>query len=270
MPISSERGEAVNNYRLVIQYDGGRYKGWQRLGGEENTIQGRIEQVLSALFDHRIEINGCGRTDAGVHAKMQVANFKAQGHFEDDEIKRYLNRYLPLDIVVLDVARVPLHFHARLNAREKTYLYRIWNEADANPFERRYSWHIPEKLDLVAMNRGAGYLTGTHDFTAFSNAKSKTKSMVRIISSIEIQRDGGIVSLRIRGSGFLHNMVRRMTGTLADVGLGVVQAESIPGILLSLQRNRAETLAPACGLFLEYISYGSEADVFVTASQQHI
>lgn len=245
----------MNNYQLVIQYDGGRYKGWQRLGNTENTIQGKIENVLSQLVGREIEIIGSSRTDAGVHAFSQIANFKVKEKFSETEIKSYLNKYLPQDISITKVMSVHDRFHARYNAKDKTYLYKIWNEEHTNPFMRKYSMHVEEKLDIEKMKRAAQHFIGEHDFTAFSNAKSKKKSMVRKIFEIEIQADDGFVQIRVRGNGFLYNMVRKMVGTLIEVGLGEIEAETIPTILNSKERIQTGRMAIAEGLYLERIDF---------------
>jgi len=245
----------MNNYKLVIQYDGGRYRGWQRLGNSDNTIQGKIEQVLSEMIRHHVEINGCSRTDTGVHALMQVANFKTVESLEPQEIEQYLNRYLPDDISIVDVASVDCDFHARLLAREKTYLYQIWNKEHPNPFLRKYSMHVKQHLDVGQMRLAAEFLLGKHDFTAFSNAKSKTKSMVRELYAANIEDDAGLVCIRIRGNGFLHNMVRKITGLLIDVGLHEKTVDCVLSILESKQRNLVDSMAEACGLFLDKIEY---------------
>ncbi|TWI55997.1 tRNA pseudouridine(38-40) synthase TruA [Halalkalibacter nanhaiisediminis] len=244
----------MNNYKLTIQYDGGRYKGWQRLGNGENTIQGKIENVLSEMVGEKIEIIGSGRTDAGVHALAQTANFKISDNLAEADIKIYLNKYLPQDISVTEVTLVPERFHARYNATDKTYLYKIWNEAHINPFMRKYSMHIEKKLDITTMEKAAKHFIGEHDFTAFSNAKSKKKSMVRKIHSIDIEENSGFIEIRVRGNGFLYNMVRKMVGTLINVGLGEIQADAIPDILHSKERNHAG-FADACGLYLEKIDF---------------
>ena len=245
----------MNNYRMTIQYDGGRYKGWQRLGEGESSIQGKIEKVLSEMEGKKVEIIGSSRTDAGVHAMAQIANFKSRAKLVESEIMQYLNRYLPEDISVIDVAAVLDIFHSRYNAKEKTYLYRIWNEAYSNPFTRKFSMHVPQKLDLHTMKDAARFFIGEHDFTAFTNARSKSKSMVRVIASIEFKEASGFIDIRIRGDGFLHNMVRRMVGTLIEVGLGEIDAETIPDIFDSMERNQAGHMADACGLYLERVGY---------------
>jgi tRNA pseudouridine38-40 synthase len=244
----------MNNYKLVIQYDGGRYKGWQRLGNGENTIQGKIENVLSEMAGKKIEIIGSGRTDAGVHALAQVANFKIDGDFSESEIMDYLNRYLPQDISVIEVTAVQDRFHARYNAKNKTYLYKIWNRKYTHPFMRKYSMHVEKVLNIAEMEKACEYFIGEHDFTAFSNAKSKKKSMVRNIYSIEMGENDGFLEIRIRGNGFLYNMVRKIVGTLIKVGLGELEAEDIPAILQSRERDKAG-FADANGLYLEKIDF---------------
>ena len=174
------------NYRLTIQYDGGRYKGWQKLGNTENTIQGKLERVLAELFGEGVDIIGCSRTDAGVHAFGQIANFHIGRKFSEAEIMDYFNRYLPEDISVIDVDIVSDRFHSRYNAKSKTYLYRIWNKEYSNPFMRKYCMHVKEKLNIDDMLKAGSYFVGEHDFTAYSNAKSKKKSMVRNIISLDI------------------------------------------------------------------------------------
>lgn len=240
---------------MTIQYDGGRYKGWQRLGSGDDSIQGKIENVLTELAGEKIEIIGSGRTDAGVHALAQVANFKMSEGKTESEIMEYLNRYLPQDISVVEVISVPDRFHARYNAKEKTYLYKIWNEQYTNPFMRKYSMHVDQKLDITKMEAACQYFIGKHDFTAFSNAKSKKKSMVREIYSIDIEENAGFIEIRVRGNGFLYNMVRKMAGTLIEIGLGEIEAMSIPGILESKERVQTGRMAYAEGLYLEKVDF---------------
>lgn len=243
------------NYRLEIQYDGSRYKGWQKLGNDENTIQGKLEKVISELVGTDTEITGCSRTDAGVHALCQVANFKTDIYFDEKDIMDYFARYLPNDICVTDVKIAPDRFHARYNAKSKTYLYKIWNVKYPNPFLRKYSMHVEKKLDVEKMKEAAAFFIGEHDFTAYSNAKSKKKSMVRNVFCIDISKEEGFVNIRINADGFLYNMARKMVGTLIEVGLGIKKAEDIPAILESRSRKEAGLMAEACGLYLEKIEY---------------
>ena len=169
----------MNNYKLTIQYDGGRYKGWQRLGDGEQTIQGKIEKALTEIIGHKIEIIGSSRTDAGVHALAQIANFKVKEPLEEAKMIKVLNKMLPQDISVTGIILTDEPFHARFHAKDKTYVYKIWNETYSHPLMRKYSMHIEEKLDLNKMNKACQHFLGEHDFTAYSNAKSKKKSMKR-------------------------------------------------------------------------------------------
>ncbi|WP_077620664.1 tRNA pseudouridine(38-40) synthase TruA [Bacillus sinesaloumensis] len=245
----------MNNYKLTIQYDGGRYKGWQRLGNSDNTIQGKIENVLTEMAGEKIEIIGSGRTDAGVHALAQIANFKMRKDATEEDVQQYLNRYLPNDISVVDVTLTHDRFHARYNAKDKTYLYKIWNKQYSHPFMRKYSMHVEEKLDVEKMRRASHYFLGKHDFTSYSNAKSKKKSMVREIYSLEIAENEGFIEIKVRGNGFLYNMVRKIVGTLIEVGLGEKDAASIPSILESKERIQTGRLADAEGLYLEKVGF---------------
>ncbi|MEN2465304.1 tRNA pseudouridine(38-40) synthase TruA [Ornithinibacillus sp. JPR2-1] len=245
----------MNNYKLTIQYDGGRYKGWQRLGNSDNTIQGKIENVLTELAGEKIEIIGSGRTDAGVHALAQIANFKMHKNATEEEVMDYLNRYLPHDISVVDVTLMHDRFHARYNAKDKTYLYKIWNMPYTHPFMRKYSMHVPEKLDIEKMRKASEYFLGKHDFTSYSNAKSKKKSMVREIYSLEIMDNEGFIEIEIRGNGYLYNMVRKMVGTLIEVGLGQKDAATIPTILESKERIQTGRMAEAEGLYLMKVGF---------------
>ena len=244
----------MRNLRLEICYDGTRYRGWQRLPGKDDTIQGKLETVLTRILGEPIEISGSGRTDAGVHAKGQVANFHCESAMSAAEILSQLRRYLPEDIGIYSCRDVSPRFHARLNAREKTYQYRIWNSEVPCVFDRRYVAEMPEEWNLDAMRQAAEHLCGEHDFSAFcGNAKMK-KSTVRYIRSIEIQRCGEEIRIRVTGNGFLHNMVRILVGTLIEVGRGERSADSIPN-LFGGKRAEAGFLAPAKGLCLEEVQY---------------
>lgn len=244
----------MRNLRLDLCYDGTRYRGWQRLPGKDDTIQGKLETALSRILGEPIEVTGSGRTDAGVHARRQVANFHCESTMPGDEILTALRRYLPEDIGIYSCRDVSPRFHARLNAKEKTYLYRIWNSQEPCVFERRYVAVMPGTLDLEAMEKAAGLLCGEHDFSAFcANAKMK-KSTVRFLRSIVISRHGSELRLRFTGNGFLYNMVRILVGTLVEVGRGEREAGSIPD-LFGAKRTEAGFLAPAQGLCLEEVSY---------------
>ena len=244
----------MRNLRLDICYDGTRYRGWQRLAGTDNTIQGKLETALSRSLNEPIEISGSGRTDAGVHARGQVANFHCESEKSCEEILSALRRYLSEDIGIYSCKEVSPRFHARLNAKEKTYLYRIWNSEAPCVFERRFVAAFPEKLDLDAMREAAAHLLGEHDFSAFCGNPKFKKSTVRNIRAIEIQRRGEEIQIRVTGDGFLHSMVRIIVGTLIEVGRGERNADSIPA-LFGGKRANAGFLAPAQGLCLQEVYY---------------
>lgn len=244
----------MRNLRLDICYDGSRYRGWQRLSGADNTVQGKLEQTLSRILEESVEISGSGRTDAGAHAMGQVANFHCSSTMSSDEILLQLRRYLPEDIGIYSCREVSDRFHARLNAKTKTYRYRIWNSDMPCVFQRRFVTVLPQKLDCGAMKRAAAYLLGEHDFSAFCAAKSKKKSTVRRIDAISITREGEELRFDVTGNGFLYNMVRIIVGTLVEVGLHQRDADSIPS-LFGAVRQEAGYLMPAQGLCLMEVTY---------------
>ena len=244
----------MRNLRLDICYDGTRYRGWQRLPGKDDTIQGKLETALSRILGEPIEISGSGRTDAGVHAMGQVANFRCESNMPAAQILENLRKYLPEDIGIYGCREVSPRFHARLNAREKTYRYRIWNSDTPCVFERRFVAVMPERLDISAMEQAAAYLLGEHDFSAFcGNAKMK-KSTVRQIRSLTIRRQGEELHITVTGDGFLYNMMRILVGTLVEVGRGERTPDSIPS-LFGGKRAEAGFLAPPQGLCLQEVFY---------------
>lgn len=243
------------NYRMLIQYDGTKYNGWQRQGNTQNTIQGRIEAVLSRMTGTVVEVHGSGRTDAGVHANGQVANFKVVTSMSPEEIQAYLNQYLPEDIAVLELAEVDERFHSRLNAKSKIYRYRIHNNNVGNVFERKYSYQVTEPLNLEKMRESAAYFLGEHDFKSFCSLAKFKKSTIRTIYEINIQKEGSMVTVDINGNGFLYNMVRIIMGTLIEVGLNKREPDDIPRILEGQNREMAGATAPAHGLTLWNVFY---------------
>ena len=244
----------MRNLRLDICYDGSRYRGWQRLSGTDQTIQGKIETALSRILEEPIEISGSGRTDAGVHARGQVANFHCESRMPVQEILLNLRRYLPEDIGIYSCKEVSDRFHARLNAKEKTYLYRIWNSEKPCVFDRKFVAVFPERLDLDLMRKAAAYLCGEHDFSAFCGNPKFKKSTVRFVRAIELLPCGDEIRILVTGNGFLHSMVRIIVGTLIEVGRGERQADSIPK-LFGGKRAQAGFLAPAQGLCLLEVFY---------------
>ena len=244
----------MRNLRLDICYDGTRYRGWQRLSGSDATIQGKIEQCLTRILGESIEISGSGRTDAGVHALGQVANFHCDSTMPAEQILEELRRYLPEDIGIYSCKECSPRFHARLNAKEKTYIYRIWNSDDPCVFQRRYVTVMPELLDIQAMRKAAKLLLGEHDFSAFCGNPQFKKSTVRFLRDIQITKTEREVTLEFTGNGFLHNMVRILTGTLIEVGRGSRGADSVEE-LFGAKRSQAGFLAPAQGLCLKEVYY---------------
>ena len=242
------------NLRLEICYDGTRYKGWQRLPGVENTIQGKLEQTLSRILGEEIEISGSGRTDAGAHAVKQVANFHCGSSMPCGELLKQLRSYLPGDIGINSCQEAAPRFHARLNCKSKTYRYRIWNSDMPCVFQRRYVYVLPDELDVSAMEKAAKLLLGQHDFSAFCANRKMKKSTVRCLEDIQIAREGEELVLTFTGDGFLYNMVRILVGTLIEVGRGERMVESIPG-LFGAKREQAGFLVPAQGLCLMEVNY---------------
>lgn len=245
----------MRNIKLTIEYDGKRYLGWQRLGDSDKTIQGKIESILSGMAGEEIEIVGSGRTDAGTHARGQVANFKTNTTMTPEAMLDWLNRYLPQDIVVKKVEEVPERFHARYNATGKQYSYYVWNNAIPSAFERYRSFHVPEELNVELMEKAAEKLIGTHDFLGFSALRKSKKSTVRTIEDISIQQEGNLRHFTYVGNGFLHKMVRIITGTLIEIGLGEMELVEIDEILTHKVRKHAGETVPAHGLFLDEVYY---------------
>ena len=245
----------MSNYKMVLQYEGTRYQGWQRQETTGNTIQGKLEALLTKMCGEKVEIQGSGRTDAGVHARGQIANVHMNTDMTPAEIMEYMNRYLPEDIGVISVEEVGERFHSRLNAKGKTYCYRIINSTVPHVFERRYAYVYPAHLNPEAMREAASYLIGTHDFASFTSAKKSKKSTVRTIEEIRIEVTGDIISIFYSGNGFLFHMVRILTGTLLEVGIGARKPEEIKEILAKKQRDSAGFLVPAAGLTLLEVRY---------------
>lgn len=244
----------MRNIRLDICYDGTRYRGWQRLPKTDMTIQGKLETALSRILGEAVEVTGSGRTDAGVHAAYQVVNFHCHSDMTCEVIKQQLDRYLPEDIGIYSCRNVSERFHARLNAKRKTYCYRLWNSGRPCVFERRYVTVFPDALCLDAMKAAAKELIGTHDFSAFCANAHMKKSTIREICSIEIERNGDEIRFLITGNGFLHNMVRILVGTLVEVGLGLRRPESM-SVLFGAPRQNAGRLMDAQGLCLMEVEY---------------
>ncbi|PRR78559.1 tRNA pseudouridine synthase A [Clostridium liquoris] len=249
----------MRNVKMIIQYDGTRYNGWQKQnqkGSTVTTIQGKIENVLSKMTGEEVDVIGCGRTDSGVHVENYVANFFTDCKLTLDEMEKYLEEYLPKDIVVKELKIAKDRFHARYNVKGKTYVYRIDNNKYNNVFNRDFTNHIPIELNIEQMKKAAEYLIGTHDFKSFTSLKAKNnKSTLRTINYINIIKNNGLIEIEVNGNSFLLNMVRIIAGTLIEVGEGKLMAEDVETILMGKNREKAGHKAPAKGLILKELQY---------------
>lgn len=248
----------TTNYKLTLAYDGSRYDGWQKQGNTSNTIQEKLETLLTRLEEQEIEVHGAGRTDAGVHAGGQVCHCRLRKEYDPETLRNYMNRYLPEDIVVLQAEKAPERFHARLWAVGKTYCYRIRTGPVPDVFERKYVYQYCKPLDVDAMREAAGYLTGTHDFRSFCSNRHMKKSTVRTLYGIEFVQQSDELCIRYHGEGFLYNMVRILTGTLLEVGEGSRTPASMTEILEAGNRQAAGRTAPPHGLTLSKVYYSKE------------
>ena len=244
----------MKNYKTTISYDGGKYNGWQKQGNTKNTIQEKFENVLSKMCGEKTEIFASGRTDAGVHAENQVANFRCSTDMSSVEIMNYLNHYLPEDILVKSVEEADERFHSRLNAVSKTYEYTI---AVTKPdvFIRKYVFVTEREPDITKMRAAAELLIGKHDFKGFSSVGRTKKSTVRTINFIDISEKDGVIKIKINGSGFLYNMVRIIAGTLLSIGTQELDREVINEVFETGKREKAGATLPACGLKLIEVFY---------------
>ena len=244
----------MRNLKLTLAYDGTRLVGWQRQA-EGDSVQGLLEDALARFEGAPVTVHGAGRTDAGVHALGQVANAQLTCAHDAETLTRALNAQLPEDVRVLAVEEVSPVFHARFTARSKTYCYQIRHGRIADPFERAYVWHMPERLRVEAMRAAAGVLVGTHDFAAFQSAGSPTRDTVRTVTQSTLDDRDGRMTYEITGNGFLRHMVRAIVGTLVEIGRGFREPESMASLLRRSARADAGPTAPPRGLFLVRVDY---------------
>ena len=242
------------NYKIILAYDGTRFCGWQRQNKNDNTVQTVAERAVSDVLGENIELVGSGRTDAGVHAEGQTANFKTEKRLDGGEFIRFVNAALPGTIAVKSIEIVDERFHSRLNAKAKTYEYTLWKAPYNDPFGRHYAFKC-EGVDAEKMRNGVNLFVGTHDFRAFCANKRYKKSTVREIYSADIIEDNETVKISFTGSGFLYNMVRIMTGTLIEIGEGKRSTDTIEKAFLTLNREDAGFTAPPQGLCLKEVFY---------------
>src|SRR5580704_83251 len=250
----------MRNLRLILSYDGSEFAGWQ-VQPDAVTVQGTLAAAIGRLTGEKVLPQGSGRTDAGVHALAQVATFTTESSVPSGNFAKALNDILPASVRVLDVKEMPLEFHARHSARAKTYRYRIYRESICPPFLARYVWHYPYPLKEDAMSHAAALVVGEHDFTSFaavdpdrSNAATPASNIREIFSSAW-SRSGEELVYTVRGSGFLHHMVRNLAGVFVLIGKGTLQAADVPRILEARSRSAAGPTAPASGLYLVSVEY---------------
>jgi tRNA pseudouridine38-40 synthase len=244
----------MRNIRLTIEYDGTNYAGWQ-LQPNGVTIQQVVEEALAILLHEPVRLHGSGRTDAGVHARGMVACFSTDKAIPLRAFSDGLNSLLPPDIAVREATETAPDFHPRYAAMGKLYRYTIHAGGRRSPLSRLYAWHLRGELDLDAMRQASAFMVGEHDFSALRGAGCAAKTTVRRVDHVAIEKHDDLVTIDVRGSGFLRHMVRNMVGTLVEVGQGRRAADSIPALLAAGERGRAGATAPACGLCLVEVYY---------------
>lgn len=243
------------NFRFEISYDGSRFYGWEHQPTTDMTIQGKIENVLKLMVDSEVEVIGAGRTDAGVHARAMVANAFLDTDMTEEEIRDYMNRYLPDDICIKDVKKAGPRFHSRYNAIGKTYCYTCYIGQTKPVFDRKFVYTLDARPDVELMRQAAQYLMGEHDFASFCSNPKMKKSTVRLVDQILIEEKGDYLTLTFHGSGFLQHMVRILTGTLLEVGFGKRTPENMQELLTEKKRANAGPTAPAQGLCMMKVDY---------------
>ena len=247
----------MRNIKLVIEYDGSAFHGFQ-LQPKHSSVQRALEKALTRLCGKKTKISSAsGRTDAGVHALQQVVNFKTKSPRPVAVIQKALNAILPDEIAVKSVEEVPENFHARFDVKAKTYEYRIWNSRVRSPLLIGRVWHVPFHLDLEKMKKGAELLCGTHDFRSFctTDASKKDQETTRTVYSFEIMQEGNLIFLRVTADGFLYRMVRNFAGALVDLGSGKISLVELKKSLQAKDRREVGCMAPSDGLYLFYVTY---------------
>ena len=245
----------MRNIKLLIEYDGTNYQGWQ-VQPKGPTLQGILEEKIGLLTGEAIQLFGSGRTDSGVHALGQVAHFKTKSPMDIRSMQRALNSLLPPDMVIQKIEEVDEDFHARRHSKSKVYEYRILNRNLRSAFQRGFAWHIPQKIKFKEMEKATRWLIGEHDFSSFRSTGSPTQTTVRRVIRAEWKKGrNGLIRFEIEANGFLKQMVRSIVGTLVEVGKGKIKGEDLQGILDSKDRKKAGPTAPAHGLFLKEVKY---------------
>jgi len=244
----------MRNIKLILEYKGTRYAGWQ-MQNNAITIQQRLNEAIERITGEETKTYASSRTDAGVHALGLCVSFRTSTRIPVEKLPLAINSALPDDISVVSAQEAELDFHARFSARGKKYIYRIYSRASRSPIHRDYAWHVTRSLDFEAMKEASGHFVGRHDFSAFKATGGSENSSVRTIYSAELIKSGDLIELHISGDGFLYNMVRIIAGTLVYVGLGKIAPCEIPEIISSGDRTKAGKTAPPEGLFLSEVYY---------------
>lgn len=244
----------MRNIKLTISYDGTRYKGWQ-IQKNASTIQEKIERSIEKVFGKKCRLYAAGRTDSGVHAKGQVANFKAPLVVPISRVQEALNSNLPEDIAITKAEEVSINFHSQYDAKRKKYSYHILNSRQRDPFTERYAWRVPYRLNVPLMRKEAKALVGKHDFKSFQATDKAERTSVRKLLNITINKNKSFLTIDVEADGFLYNMVRNIIGTLIDIGRGYLPAGSMKKILKEKNRTKAGPTAPPNGLFLVEVKY---------------
>ena len=244
----------MRNIALRLAFDGTNYHGWQAQKGLA-TVSQKLEEAIAAVVGHPVKLIGCGRTDAGVHAKTYVANFKTSSSIPTERIPYAINTKLPDDISVYEAADVPEGFHAVFSGVRKEYTYLIYQSRTKDPFYSNRAMFYPQKLDVEKMRQAAARFIGKHDFKAFRTVGSNVKTTVRTVFSYDVEEDGEIVALRVSANGFLYNMARTLAGTLVYVSEGKIRPDEIDSIFESGDRRKAGPNLPACGLYMTGVWY---------------
>lgn len=244
----------MRNIKITIEYEGTNYCGWQ-IQPNKPTVQEELIKAINKITGENVNLIGAGRTDSGVHATGQVANFRTISNIPGRKFASAITSQLPYDIAVKQSEEVPLDFHARFDAKGKRYKYIIVNQSIRSPLLRNFAYYIPYKLDLDLMNKGKDYLLGSHDFGTFMSSGSSIKDTVRTINFVSINEHDNLIIFKIEGNGFLYNMVRIIVGTLVDIGRERIYVNNLPNIIESKDRTNAGHTAPAQGLYLEKVFY---------------
>ncbi|MDR5659518.1 tRNA pseudouridine(38-40) synthase TruA [Serpentinicella sp. ANB-PHB4] len=244
----------MRNIMVEIEYDGTNYSGWQ-IQQNANTVQAEVLKAIKKITNQEVKMHASGRTDAGVHAKGQVANFYMDYPIPVEGFKKVINKFLPNDIAILNVKEVPLTFHARYNVVSKRYIYKIYNNTTRSPLMFNYSYHVSPKINIDIIKEGTRILEGTHDFKSFVTSGSTAKNTVRTIYNIQVEQVGNMIILSFHGNGFLYNMVRNIVGTLVEMSIGKKDIKQLEKILNMKDRKAAGHKAPPQGLFLDKVFY---------------